>query len=331
MSSSLPPLAPGWADQPGICRRRHGRHWRYLDPAGAPITDADEIARLNRIALPPAYREAWFSPDPEARILATGVDARGRRQYRYHPDFRAAREAEKFAGCAGFGHALPAIRARVEKDLARRGLSRERALASLVRLLDVTHMRVGNEAYARANKSFGASTLRRRHVRMARDGVALSFRAKSGKMCRMTVGDRGLVRFVKAMEHLPGQHLFQWLDDAGNAHPVGSREVNDYLRAACGADVTAKHFRTFAASVLALAWLRAAPGGGLKAMLLHVSAELHNTPAVARKSYIHPALVEIAAGRGTLDLPRVPRATRWLSRDERAFIAFAEQVGDCAG
>ncbi|WP_068090093.1 DNA topoisomerase IB [Novosphingobium rosa] len=322
-------LLPTVSDQPeGITRKRRGKLWHYFAPDGQRITQAEEVARLNRIALPPAYTQAWFSPDPQADVLATGTDTKGRRQYRYHPDFRAAREAEKFAGCAAFATVLPLIRARVEEDLARRGLSRERAIASLVRLLDVTHIRVGNECYARENGSFGASTLRMRHVKLQGGRLALSFRAKSGKQCRMAVSDQGLARFVKAMQDVPGQHLFQWLDSDGTAHPIHSHDVNDYLRAITGEAITAKHFRTFAASVLAFEWLVAQPRapGGLKAMLAHVCADLGNTPAVARKAYVHPSLIAVAQEKDDFAVHPLPRATRWLTRHERGLQRHLEGI-----
>ncbi|WP_343610285.1 DNA topoisomerase IB [Novosphingobium sp.] len=325
MASEARPLT--FSDQPlGITRRRRGKVWHYFAPDGARITEAEHVARLNRIALPPAYTQAWFSPDPQADILATGIDAKGRRQYRYHPDFRAAREAEKFAGCAAFGAALPLIRARVEADLAKRHLSRERAIASLVRLLDTTHIRVGNECYARENGSFGASTLRMRHVKLKAGRLALSFRAKSGKQCRMAVSDKGLARFVRAMQDVPGQHLFQWLDEEGQPHPIHSHDVNDYLREITGEAITAKHFRTFAASVLGFEWLMEQPGGGLKAMLAHVCADLGNTPAVARKSYVHPSLIAVALGQSALSAAPLPRATRWLTRSERGLLRHLESI-----
>jgi len=217
-------MAPGlhFADigAPGITRRLIRGHWAYFVPDGKRITNREEIDRLNAIALPPAYTDAWFAADARAHILATGIDARGRKQYRYHPDFRAERDDRKFAACAAFGRLLPQLRKKVDKDLAKRSLSAERAIASILKLLDCTHIRVGNEEYARANKSFGATTLRGRHAHLEGDRLTLKFKAKSGKICRISVRDRGLVRFVKQVQHLPGQMLFQYLDDDGEPHPV---------------------------------------------------------------------------------------------------------------
>ena len=209
---------------PGITRRRAGKGWAYFDPHGARIKDEAERTRLNAIALPPAYRDAWFCPADNGHILATGMDAKGRKQYRYHPDFRAARESEKFGGCLEFGKLLPLVRARVETDLATRSISRERAIASVVRLLDLGALRVGNKGYAKANNSFGATTLRNRHAQVSGNTLKLRFRAKSGVLREVSLSDRALSRCVKAMQDLPGQHLFQWLDDDGTPHEVSSEE-----------------------------------------------------------------------------------------------------------
>lgn len=307
---------------PGITRKKAGRGWGYFDPHGKRITDRDEIDRLNAIALPPAYRDAWFCPADNGHILAIGYDDKGRKQYRYHPDFRNHKEGEKFDGCATFGRLLPLIRQRVEDDLASPTLTRERAIASIVRLLDTGGIRVGNEAYAKSNKSFGATTLRMRHAKAKGNVLTLRFRAKSGKDCQMTVTDKGLTRFVKKMQDLPGQHLFQYLDDDGVPTPVGSSDVNDYLRETTGADVTAKSFRTWHASALGFEILAEAEQKvPLKELLRQVSDRLGNTPAVARRSYVHPAVIALVdsqqAFRESLDLPR---KTRWLSRHERGLI-----------
>lgn len=312
---------------PGITRRRAGKGWAYVDLAGKRITDRDAIDRLNRIALPPAYRDAWFCPDPDGHLQATGVDARGRKQYRYHAEFRRRQESEKFDGCALFGILLPKVRQQVERDLAGRGLTRERAVASVIRLLDLGAIRVGNESYAKANKSFGATTLRRRHAQVTGGKLKLRFLAKSGKLREATVTDRALARFVRTVQDLPGQHLFQYLDAEGQPHPVGSAEVNAYLCDAMGEHFTAKNFRTWHASVLALKLLGEAEGVlTLKALMADVSEHLGNTPAIARKSYVHPAVVALVdrqlKWRAGLKLPR---DTRWLGRWERALIALLDQ------
>ena len=312
---------------PGISRRRTGKGWRYFGPDQAPMTDRAEIARLNAIALPPAYRDGWFCPAANGHIQATGIDAKGRKQYRYHPLFRAAREAEKFDGCARFGQMLPHVRQRVEADLAAPGLTLERAVASVVRLLDTGSIRIGNEAYVKANKSFGATTLRMRHADLKGHTLKLRFTAKSGKLCEMKISDRALTRFVKKMQDLPGQNLFQYLDDNGEARPVTSSDVNAYLRETLGGDFTAKNFRTWHASVLAFELLAEAREPlTLKAVLENVSARLSNTPAIARKSYIHPQVLALVERQEEWRRELIlPRKSRWLSRAERGLIAFLKQ------
>jgi DNA topoisomerase-1 len=311
--------------KPGITRRKLRLGWAYYTPDGQRITDRDEIDRLNRIGLPPAYRDAWFSPKANGHIQAIGWDDKGRKQYRYHLDFRSKQDSAKYDRCAEFGLKLPALRKRVEQDLRERGLTRRRAVAAVVRLLDNGHIRVGNEAYARDNESFGATTLRKRHAKLSGDTLKLQFKAKSGKMCTLRMTDRSLSRFVKKMQDLDDQHLFAWLDDGGEAHPVTSSDVNAYIREATGEDFTAKHFRTWAASVTAFETLASAEHDlSLTAMLEPVTAKLGNTPAIARKSYVHPhliALIKQGQARFRKAL-RLPRATSHLSRAERGLIAF---------
>lgn len=314
-------------DAPGISRRRQRGHWAYFGPEGDRISNRDEIDRLNGIALPPAYADAWFSPNPDAHILATGVDDRGRKQYRYHPAFIAGRDALKFERCAEFGRALPRIRQRVEADLAGRALTEQRAVASVVRLLDSGRIRVGNECYARSNGSFGATTLLQRHAQVNGRRLTLRFHAKSGKLCTLNVTDRDLVRFVKRMQDLPGQHLFQYIGEDGAVWPINSSDVNQYIRETMDADFSAKDFRTWAASVLAFEWLLGQSDGmRLTDLLAFVAEHLGNTPAIARKAYIHPALVEMAS-TASAGLPalRLPRRTRWLSREERGLIACLDK------
>ena len=312
---------------PGITRKKMRHGWGYFDASGARIADRDEIDRLNAIGLPPAYRDAWFCPKPHGHIQAVGWDEKGRKQYRYHTGFRETQEAAKYEGCASFGQSLPKLRARIDADMALPGVSREKAVAAVVRLLDLGHIRVGNEGYAKANNSFGATTLRNRHVKVAGNALKLKFRAKSGKERVMTITDKTLSRFVKKCQDLPGQHLFQWLDSEGEPHPVSSSDVNEYIREATGGDFTAKHFRTWAASVMAFETLASAKADiGLKTLLLPVSEALGNTPAIARKSYVHPALLALvktgqAEFRAQL---RLPRSTHYLSRAERGLIAFLE-------
>ncbi len=317
--------------QPGITRRAGEGGWTYHDATGAQIDDAAVISRLAAVALPPAYCDAWYCPDPNGHLLATGIDARGRKQYRYHPDFRKQRECAKFDGLAQFGQSLPLVRRRVEADLARGGFGRDRAIAAVVRLLDTGAIRVGNEAYARSNQSFGATTLRKRHANLRGQSLRLHFRGKSGKMHDLRLTDRAMLRFVRRLQDLPGQHLFQFLDAAGEPCPVGSSDVNAYLHETMGAAFSAKHFRTWGGSVTAFEALVTSPEPlKLRELLEQVSQSLGNTPAIARKSYIHPAVLEIAADRHAQaqlrhDL-RLPRQTRWLSRYERGLMVLLERT-----
>ena len=315
---------------PGITRRRFGRAWGYFTPDGKRIKDRDEIDRLNGIGLPPAYADAWFCPDPNGHIQAVGWDERGRKQYRYHADFRAAQEAAKYDRCPAFGCALPLLRAQVEKDLGRPGLGLAKACAAVVRLLDLSKVRIGNEAYAQENKSFGATTLRKRHVKVKGGKLRLEFQAKSGKMRRLSISDRSLLRFVKRMQDLSGQHLFRWCDADGESHPVTSTDVNNYIREAMRADFTAKHFRTWGASVIAFRVLFDTKGNvSLKDMLAVVADELGNTPAIARKSYVHPALLDLAKSGAHWDQSmKLPRTMRYLDRYERGLIAFLDQLAE---
>lgn len=316
---------------PGITRKRAGHGWDYYSPAGPRITKRDEIDRLNAIALPPAYGDAWFCPFPNGHIQATGVDARGRKQYRYHADFRAAREADKYERCANFGRALPKLRARVSADLTGQKLARDTVIAAVVRLLDLGHIRIGNEAYTKANKSFGATTLRNRHAKVRGERLMLEYMGKSGKKQRLTIEDRRLAGIVRRTQDLPGQHLFEYLDEAGVPQPVGSAEVNDYIREATGGDFTAKHFRTWGASLLAFKHILETAKEGrpvLKPMLEAVAAALGNTPAISRRSYVHPALIELCRDGDASELCalKMPRATLWLDGHERALIAFLDEL-----
>jgi DNA topoisomerase-1 len=311
---------------PGITRKKQAHGLAYFAPDGSRITNRDEIDRLNKIALPPAYTDAWYCPSDCGHILATGIDAKGRKQYRYNPEFRTRQEAEKFDGCGSFGRLLPKVRKRVAADLARRDLSRERAIASVVRLLDLGAIRVGNESYAKENKSFGATTLRMKHAQVRGEKLKLRFKAKSGVLREATISDRQLARFVRRMQDLPGQNLFQYVDSAGDAHPVGSAEVNAYLAETMGERFTAKNFRTWHASVLAFRLLAEAERPlNLKELAIQVSEHLGNTPALARKSYIHPAVIALVdrqqKWRARLKLPM---PGKWLTRYERGLIKLLE-------
>lgn len=313
--------------EPGITRRKMRHGWGYFDADGNRITDRDEIDRLNAVGLPPAYRDAWFCARANGHIQAVGWDEKGRKQYRYHVDFRSAREDEKYNLCAAFGRALPRLRSRVEKDLSLRTHSKEKTIAAIVKLLDIGHLRVGNEAYAKTNKSFGVTTLRNRHADIRGKTLRLQYKAKSGKLRTLTITDGSLARFVKKCQDLPGQKLFQYVDEHGEPRAVTSSDVNAYIKEAMGEDFTAKHFRTWGASAIAFEALATAKKDiSLKTMLAPVTERLGNTPAIARKSYVHPALISLVkdgqdAFRAALSLPR---STRWLSRSERGLISFLE-------
>ena len=317
-------------DEPGITRKKIGRAWGYFDPDGKRITDRDEIDRLNMIAMPPAYRDCWFCADPRGHIQGIGYDEKGRKQYRYHADFRAAAEAEKYERTADFGRALPKLRAKVEADLAKRTLARNTVIAAIVRLLDLGRVRVGNDVYAKENKSYGATTLRAKHAKLKGGTLKLEYLGKSGKMQRLTINDRRLATVVKRCQDLPGQRLFQYVDADGRRHSVGSADVNAYIKEATGGDFTAKNFRTWGASVLAFEHIieRLESGCSLKSMLEPVAEALGNTPAISRKSYVHPALIELARSGGLKVEMRIrlPRTTRYLRAAERGLIGFLDQL-----
>ena len=312
---------------PGITRKRLRSAWGYFDARGKRITNREEIDRLNAIGLPPAYSDAWFSPHPNGHIQAIGVDARGRRQYRYHPDFRARRDADKYADCGEFGRALPKIRRQVDKDLKRKALDRQRVVAAVVYLLDEEMIRVGSAQYARDNKSYGATTLLSRHVRRKQGRLQMRFAGKHGIIRDVPLTDRRLARVVKRCQELPGQMLFQYVNGDGEPQAVTSADVNDYIREASGGDFTAKHFRTWGASVIAFEQLLAKEDDkriSVATVIEPVAEALGNTPAMSRKSYVHPLLIEAAKDnpRDPLDGMERPRARKWLSSAEVGFLAF---------
>jgi DNA topoisomerase-1 len=324
---------------PGIARRRTGRGFSYLSAAGHPIRDRTVLARIKALAIPPAWHDVWICADPRGHLQAVGRDARGRKQPRYHPSFRAQRDELKFDRVAAFGRALPAIRRRVERDLRRPGLPRERVLATVVRLLETTYLRVGNEEYARTNRSYGLTTLRDRHATVDGAGLRLRFRGKGGKVHTVGVRDRRIARIVERCQNLPGQELFQYLDGEDEPHPIESADVNDYLRDASGTDITAKDFRTWAGTMLAFRSLRSSRGtskadvrASLKQSIEQVAEALGNTPAVSRTSYIAPAIVEAhLAGKLPPGVPRfadrLPEAPP-TRREELALIRLLEKMGD---
>ena len=313
----------------GFTRKRQGSHWAYFDSDGKRITDRDTIDRLNAIGLPPAYEQAWFCTDDNGHLQATGVDARGRKQYRYHARFRAKADASKFEGLSDFAKALPKIRRKVESDLRKRSLTRDKVVAAVVRLLDTEHIRIGNDQYAKENKSFGATTLLTRHVKNKSGRVRMRFAGKHGVVQEVTITDRTLGRIVRQLHDLPGQPLFQYINGDGLPHPVTSADVNAYLGEVSGGDFTAKHFRTWAASVIALDTLLEADEEhkvSVATVCEAVADALGNTPAISRKSYIHPALIEAAKERPRDPVPNLdrPRARKWLSSDEVALMQFLQ-------
>lgn len=312
------PLANGLVyvnpEMPGLRRFRQGEHFRYKDATGAWVRDPDEIARIRSLAIPPAYTDVWICPLPNGHLQAIGLDARGRKQYRYHPDWRLLKDESKFERLEAFGSALPRIRARVVRDLGDLGaggtrgmLGRERVLATLVRLLDTTFMRVGNEEYASTNGSYGLTTLRNKHVAVRGGSLKLRFRGKSGVMHEAEVDDPRVAKVVRACQQLPGQDLFQYEDEDGTPRRLSSTDVNDYLREAAGENFTAKDFRTWHGTVQALELTRLACDSrdagdatpsmrySAKEIITAVARQLGNTPAVCKKAYVHPAVLALGA------------------------------------
>jgi DNA topoisomerase-1 len=284
----------------GIGRKRVGKCFVYISVDGKRLRAPAELKRIAALAIPPAWTDVWIAPTPLGHIQATGRDARGRKQYRYHPRWRAVRDETKYGRMMTFAALLPRIRRRVDKDLARPGLSREKVLATVVRLLETTLIRVGNEEYARVNGSFGLTTMRDRHVEVGRSAVRFGFRGKSGIRHTIDLNDRRLAKVVKRCRDLPGQELFQYLDDDGHPRSVDSADVNDYLREVSGEDFTAKDFRTWAGTVLAALALREFEAFDSKTQakknvvraIEAVAERLGNTPTVCRKCYVHPEVIE---------------------------------------
>ena len=313
--------------EPGISRKRVGRYWAYFDVEGKRISDRDEIDRLNAIGLPPAYENAWFCADADGHLQATGVDARGRKQYRYHAEFRAKRESAKYEGLLEFGKALPRLRRRVEQDLKRRNLTRDTVLAAVVRLLDTEHIRIGNEEYAKSNKSYGATTLRSRHLTRKGTKLMMRFVGKHGIVHEASITDTNLKRVVRRCQELPGQMLFQYVNGDGVPQAITSSDVNDYIREATNGEFTAKHFRTWSASVIAFdQLLRKSEHSriSIKTVLEPVAEALGNTVAMSRKSYVHPALLDAVKedSRDPLEGMERPRGRTRLSSEEVGLLGF---------
>jgi DNA topoisomerase-1 len=320
---------------PGIRRRRAGASFRYVYADGRPVHDPEEIRRIRKLAIPPAWTDVWICPFSNGHVQATGRDARGRKQYRYHTAWREIRDETKFNRMIRFAETLPRIRARVGQDLGLPGLPRDKVLATIVRLLELTSIRVGNEEYARANRSFGLTTLRDRHVAVQGARIEFVFRGKSRKQHSIRVEDAHLAKIVKRCQDIPGYELFQYIDEAGRRVSIGSSDVNAYLRTVSGDDFTAKDFRTWAGTVEAASAL-AELGGFSSARqakrnvveaISRTAELLGNTPAICRKSYVHPAVVDTYLEGKLVDVRVPPRARNetGLRPEERQVLALLRQ------
>ncbi|HUG27129.1 MAG TPA: hypothetical protein VMK53_02440 [Gemmatimonadales bacterium] len=333
-SSSLRAAALCYATdaERGITRRRTGRGFSYRTVSGRPLRGTTTLERIRALAIPPAWNDVWVCPYPNGHLQATGRDARGRKQYLYHSRWSAVRDDAKYARLTTFARALPKLRRRVRADLKQGGLPRSKVLAILVRLLEDTFVRVGNEEYARDNESFGLTTMQDRHAKVAGSRVRLRFRGKGGTTHDVDIADRRLARLVKRCRELPGQHLFQYLDDDGEPQPVDSGDVNAYLREATGGEFTAKDFRTWGGTLLAATHLpkvsaEEPPGlPALRAAVEAVSQSLGNTPAICRKCYIHPAVLDAFEDPERLRLwfgaRASPATTKGLTLGPRTLLRF---------
>jgi DNA topoisomerase-1 len=297
-------------DRPGIRRKKRGKGFTYLDPQGQTVRDPKILERIAKLVIPPAWTDVWICTQANGHLQATGRDARGRKQYRYHPEWRTVRDETKFGKMIVFGDALPKIRARADEDLTRRGLPREKVLAAVVKLLETTLIRVGNREYMKQNNSFGLTTLRDRHVEIEGSRLHFEFRGKSGKEHSVEIQDRRLARVVKQCRDLPGQTLFQYLDDEGVRQSITSEDVNSYLREITGQDFTAKDFRTWGGTVLALSALlevgacesEKEANRAVVQVVKQVSGDLGNRPAICRKYYIHPQVIDTFVSGKLIDV-----------------------------
>ncbi len=322
-------------DRPGITRRRSGEGFSYRDAKGEAVTDPRTLARIKSLAIPPAWEGVWICPLARGHIQATGRDARGRKQYRYHPRWTVARDEAKYGRVVAFGRALPSLRARVDADLGLRGLPREKVLAAVVRLLDETMVRVGNDEYAKQNGSYGLTTILNHHAKVEGSTVRLRFIGKSGVKHDVGVRDRRIAAVVRRCQELPGHELFGYLDDDGQERDVGSDDVNEYLREVTGQPFTAKDFRTWGGTVEAAVLLskceRCETATKAKRcvaeIIKRVAKRLRNTPAVCRRCYVHPAVIE-GFGDGTLhEAMGAPVKLDGLRDDERAVLGMLESIG----
>lgn len=319
-------------EERGIRRERKGDTFEYYKPNGDKVTDEATLERIRKLAVPPAYVDVWICTKANGHLQATGRDARGRKQYRYHPQFRELRESTKYEHMLEFAKALPAIRTKLAEHMALRGLPREKVLATVVHLLETTLIRVGNDDYARENKSYGLTTLRNPHVKVEGSELRFQFKGKSGKQWRLQVKDRRIAKIIRACQDLPGQRLFQYRDEQGEVREVTSADVNAYLREVTGRDVTAKDFRTWGGTVMAALALRefetadtqATQKKNLKAAIEHVAGRLGNTPTICRKCYVHPEVLNAyVEGKLALDVKEAV-ADELLKPEEAAVLGMLE-------
>ena len=323
---------------PGLRRKRSGKGFRYLAPDGRTVADRSILARIRALAIPPAWTDVWICPSGSGHIQATGRDARGRKQYRYHPDWTACRDDAKFGSLVDFASALPKLRARIETDLSRRDLSRGCIVASIAWLMDNAMLRVGNEIYARSNRSFGATTLHSRHVAIEGSRIRFAFTGKSGKQWQLGLADRRIAAVIRRVQELPGQRLFQYIDEDGARREIHSQDVNAYIREAIGDRFSSRHFRTWGATnAAAMLFAHAAlpetkrqAAQAANAVIDQVAARLNNTRAVCRRSYIHPAVIEAwTEGRFGDDLAamrrRCPRPLKGLSAGESTLLRWLRE------
>ena len=325
--------------EPGIARRKAGRGFWYQDANGTKVTDAATLDRIKSLAIPPAWTDVWISPDARGHIQATGRDQRGRKQYRYHPEWTAHRGEAKYSNLTDFARALPRLRQRIDADLRKRGLPYERVLASIVWLLDNSMIRIGNASYARDNRSFGLTTLRDRHVDVDGSTLRFAFRGKSGKEWKLKISDRRIARIVKGVQDLPGQQLFQYLDSEGLRRAIASQDVNDYIRQASEADFSSRHFRTWGGTMTAAQLLAETELPGTKREMAttmnlvvdQVAARLGNTRAVCRQCYIHPIVMDSwSEGRLGDELAAIRRRLRalpeGLEEEELVLLRWLERA-----
>jgi DNA topoisomerase I len=316
-------------DRPGYTRKVNGDHFKYLDTEGKRIRDKRRLARIEQLAIPPAWSDVWICPSPNGHIQATGRDARRRKQYRYHDRWRELRDENKFERLAEFGKALPQIRRQLDRDIKLPGLPRKKVLATIVRLLERTLIRVGNDEYARENKSFGLTTIRNRHVIIRGARLRFRFRGKSGRQHEVDVTDRRIANIVAKCQDLPGQELFQYVSDDGEVRNVSSQDVNNYLREITNQDFTAKDFRTWAGTLLAAMALSLQDmfetgkqaKANVKAAIRAVAELLGNTPAICRKCYVHPAVLETYLSKG-----RIPGLNEAMKKSRTRRLKSAEAV-----